>query len=172
MARGKNQAIAERRKAAMSEIGSIDALRLKVKNLNEELAEAKAKYESSIEAKNENIRELSRKLKENTSAELEESKELVEKLKVDLGNSRKEEALIRKRWYRLVDILIDHYETIHKMDRLEVMTSLVAVEDGDSKTIGNSGIVVADTDLINKGKKGKLTNDQIRLLQKKRRGLL
>lgn len=171
MARGKNKAVAERRKAALSEIGTIDTLRLRVKNLEEELAEAKQRYDASIEAKNDNIRELSRKLKENTTDELEEAKALISKLKEDLGTSRKDEALIRKRWVRLVDVIVEHYESVHRMDRVDVLASLVGIEDGQNNAVGD-GPLVAPTDLIDKLNKGKLTEQQVKIMSKKRRGLI
>lgn len=172
MARGKNQAIAERRKAAISEIGSIDSLKLRVKTLEEELEKAKRRYESSLEAKNENIRELSRKLKEETTDELEEAKEFIERLKIDLGESRMAENSMRKKWVRLIDVITDHYEKVHGVDRLDVLGSLTGVEDGVTDVIGETNVVIADNDLIAKAKQGKLSNAQVKLLQKKRRGLL
>jgi uncharacterized membrane protein YfhO len=67
MARGKNKAIAERRVAALNEIGTIDALLLKVKKLEEHFKETTAINEETYKSQVRTINELNRKLKENTS---------------------------------------------------------------------------------------------------------
>ena len=89
MARGKNKAVAERRKAALVEIGSIDSLRLEIKNLKEELEKTKRNAAFNEGLKLDNIVELNRRLKENTSIEVEELKATVDDLKKQLGESRK-----------------------------------------------------------------------------------
>jgi len=175
MAKGKNKAIAERRVTALAEIGTIDALRLRIKNLEEELAEVKSRAKEVNALKNQNIAELNQKLKENTSPEVEELREIVLKLRNDLGESRQSEDKLKKKWHRLLDKITGHFETVHGMDRLDVFGTIVKIEDAneeDNINFENAGdpILIAEANLIDKIESGKLTNQQVKLLSKKQRG--
>lgn len=170
MARGKNKAIAERRSAALTEIGTIDALRLRVKNLEEELAEVKKRSEDAIENKNENIRELNRRLQEATSRELEEQKSLNAQLRADLDASKVTLKNIKKKWESLSTRIIDVYASATNLTRSEAAGVLLPIINPEEFTLGEP-IVIADKDLIDKARAGKLNNDQLRLLQRKRQGL-
>ena len=175
MAKGKNKAIAERRVTALAEIGTIDALRLRIKNLEEELAEVKTRAEEVNALKNQNIAELNQKLKENTSPEVEELRGIVLKLRNDLGESRQSEEKLKKKWHRLLDKITGHFETVHGMDRLDVFGTIVKIEDANEEeniNFENAGdpILIAEANLIDKIESGKLTNQQVKLLSKKQRG--
>lgn len=175
MARGKNKAIAERRSVALSEIGTIDALRLRVKNLEEELADVKGRFEEVTTLKNQNITELNQRLKENTSSEVEELREIVLQLRNDLGESRQSEEKTLKKWHKLIDKVVAHFEVAHRMDRLDVFGTIVKIEDAneeDNVGFENAGdpILIADKTLIDKIEAGSLTRNQVKVLQKKKRG--
>lgn len=167
MARGKNKAVAERRKAALVEIGSIDSLRLQIKNLKEELEETKQSAALSDALKKDNIAELNRKLKENTSAEVEELKETVNSLRKDLGDLREQHEKMLKKWHKASEYLIGHYEVEHRLPRHEAAALLLPVISPDWE---GEPPTVADSDLVAKANAGKLTSAQIKLLQRKRAG--
>lgn len=176
MAKGKNKAIAERRFSALAEIGTIDALRLRVKNLEEELSDVKRKSEEVNNLKNQNIAELNQKLKENTSSEVEELRGIVLQLRNDLGESRQNEEKTLKKWHKLMDRIVTHFEAVHNVDRLDVFGTIVKIEDSDEEDkidFENAGdpILIADRALISKIEDGSLTRDQVKLLQRKKRGL-
>lgn len=167
MARGKNKAVAERRKAALVEIGSIDSLRLEIKNLKEELEKTKRSAAFNEGLKLDNIAELNRRLKENTSIEVEELKATVDDLKKQLGESRKKEDQTSKRWSKAIDYMVGHFEKEHNMPRHEAAGMMFPATEED----WSDGIpVIADTDLVNKARAGKLTDAQVKLLQRKRMG--
>jgi seryl-tRNA synthetase len=178
MAKGKNKAIAERRVTALAEIGTIDALRLKIKNLEEELVEVKSRAEEVNALKNQNIAELNQKLRDNTSAEVEELRGIVVQLRNDLGESRKSEEKLKKKWHRMLDKITGHFETVHGMDRLDVFGTIVKIEEVDEETgedlnfeTAGEPILIAESDLVNKIESGKFTREQVKLLQRKKRGL-
>lgn len=159
--------MAERRKAALSEIGTIDALRVQIKNLKEELEETKRRAALSDSLKKENIAELNRKLRENTSAELEELKATVEDLKRQLGESRQKEDQVSRRWTKAIDYMISHFERDHNMPRHEAAGLLYPATEDDWE---GKAPIIADADLVNKARAGKLTDAQVKLLQRKRTG--
>ena len=168
MARGKNKAIAERRVAALNEIGTIDALLLKVKKLEEHFRETTAINEETYKSQVRTINELNRKLKENTSDEVEELRGIIVDLRNQLGEERSNMDRVRKQQQKMVEYLLDHFEKDHKMSRTDAIskTLLISGEDGE---FSGGGPLVADTDLIDKLKAGKLTREQVRVMQIKRK---
>lgn len=175
MAKGKNKAIAERRFSALAEIGTIDALRLRVKNLEEELSDLRDRSAEVNALKNQNIAELNERLRENTSAEMEELRGIVLQLRNDLGESRQSEEKFKKKWHKLLDKIVAHFEVVHRMDRLDIFGTIVKIEDSneedniDFESAGDP-ILIADRPLIDKIESGALTAAQVKVLRKKQRG--
>jgi hypothetical protein len=167
MARGKNKAIAERRVAALNEIGTIDALLLKVKKLEEHFRETTAINEETYKSQVRTINELNRKLKENTSDEVEELRGIVVDLRNQLGEERSNMDRVRKQQQKMVEYLLDHFEKDHKMSRTDAISKTVWVsgEDGEFE----NAPLIADADLIKKLNAGKLTPEQVRIMQIKRK---
>lgn len=168
MARGKNRAIAERRVAALNEIGSIDTLLLKVKRLEDDLKKTAAINEETWKSQNKNINELNRKLRENTSDEVEELKDIVVDLRNQLGEERLHRDKVRKQQQKMVEYLLDHFEKEHKMSRTDAISKTVWVTGGEEE-FGENAPLVADADLIKKLEAGKLTKEQVRVMQIKRK---
>jgi hypothetical protein len=168
MAKGKNKAIAERRVTALAEIGTIDALKLRIKNLEEELAEVKSRAEEVNALKNQNIAELNQKLRDNTSAEVEELRGIVVGLRDQMGKERLNMDKVRKQQQKMVSYLLDHFEKDHKMSRTDALSKTVWVS-GEDGEFSEGGPLIVDDDLLKKLKAGKLTPEQARIMQIKRK---
>lgn len=127
MARGKNKAVAERRKQAVAELGTIDSQQNTIKKLQAEVEELKLKLEMKEQFYIENLAGLNYKLTENTSNIVEELRGLNDSLREELGEARANYDSIQRKWSKVFKNLRDHYMSAHGMKSVEAMERSTAM---------------------------------------------
>lgn len=162
LARGKNKAIAERRNQAISEIQSIEAQRIQIRNLENTIE----KLESELKTKDRNHRELvadlNSKIKNNTSELVEELQARSSYLLIELGKTNNTLDKIQNNWSKVFSNLRHHFINSHKMGALEATENCTQLLGDDP----NEKITVIDG--VASGVKN-LTTERLITLQKVRR---
>jgi hypothetical protein len=161
LARGKNKAIAERRNQAISEIQSIEAQSIQIRNLENTVA----RLESELRTKDRNHRELvadlNSRLKNNTSELVEELQSRSAYLLLELGKTNETLDSIQNNWSKVFKNLRDHFIHSHKMSSLEAIENCTQLLGDDP----SEKITVVDG--VASGVKN-LTTERLRALQKVR----
>jgi chromosome segregation ATPase len=161
MARGKNKAIAERRKEAVAEIGSITAQQNTIRNQKNKIEELENKLaeQSALHAKA--IAGINYRLTENTSELVEELRGMNESLIEQIGDVRSEYEKIQKNWTKVYTNLKSHFMNNHGMKQLEAIESATAL-------LGDDPNQIITVDIDGNGKSANLTSERLRTLQKVR----
>lgn len=161
MAKGKNRAIAERRNQALSEIQSIEAQKIQIRNLENTIEKLERELETKERNHRELVADLNSKLKNNTSEVVEELQARSSYLLAELGKSNNTLDKIQNGWSKAFINLRTHFMHSHKMSALEAIencTQLLGDDPSDSITV---------IDQIASGVKN-LTTERARALQKVR----
>ena len=121
LARGKNKAIAERRNQAISEIQSIEAQSIQIRNLENTVARLESELRTKDRNHKELVADLNSRLKNNTSELVEELQDRSAYLLLELGKANESLDNIKKNWNKTLMNLREHFISEHKVKPLEAM---------------------------------------------------
>lgn len=159
MARGKNKAVAERRKAVVAELGTIESQQGTIKNLTEKVNELEHKLHTAEVLYKQNIAGLNYKLENNTSELVEELRGTVESLREELGHVRAQNDNIQKKWTKVFENTREHFISAHGMKNLEAVETITAL-------MGDNPFEQLTVDMMGSAKRNNMTTERLRALQK------
>lgn len=147
MARGKNKEIAERRKQALTELGTIDSQQNIIKKLTDQVTQLQIELQTKDQIHKEVVAGLHYKLEQNTTDLVEELRGLNDSLRDEIGKVREENDDIQRKWSKIILNLRNHYISAHGMKNLAAMeeatmlmgddpTQQITITEGVVKTTG------------------------------------
>lgn len=159
MARGKNKAVAERRKAVVAELGTIESQQGTIKNLTEKVAELENKLRTAEELYKQNIAGLNYKLENNTSELVEELRGTIDSLREELGKVREDNDGIHKKWTKVFENTREHFMSVHGMKNLEAVETVTGL-------MGDNPFEILTVDMLGSGKRNNMSTERLRALQR------
>jgi len=159
MARGKNKAVAERRKAAVEELGTIESQQNTIKKLTDQVAELQLELQTKEQLHKQSITGMHYKLENNTSELVEELRGTVDSLREDLGHVREEYDNIQKKWGKVFTNTRDHFMSDHGMSQLEAVETVTTL-------MGDEPFKKITVDVLGSGRRAGMSTERIRALQK------
>lgn len=135
MARGKNKAIAERRREAIHQIGSIKALQQKISDLTKENQNLKDKLDSATFAHKKTVDSLNEQIENNTSSKVKELENIINVSLKKVDEAEEECRKVKKLWDDAFNGLIKYIMNV------ESVKSMEAIEKAN-KIINNIDILI------------------------------
>lgn len=159
MARGKNKEIAERRKQAVAELGTIDSQQNSIKKLSDQVAQLQAELQTKDQVHKQVVAGLHYKLEQNTTELVEELRGLNDSLREELGQVREDNDSIHKKWTKVFENTREHFMSVHGMKNLEAVETVTAL-------MGDNPFAILTVDMLGSGKRNKMSTERLRALQK------
>lgn len=159
MARGKNKAVAERRKATVEELGTLESQQNTIKKLTDQVAQLKLELQTKEQLHKTAMAGLHYKLENNTSELVEELRGTIDSLREEVGNVRVEYENIQKKWSKVFNNTRDHFMSDHGMKQLEAVETITTL-------MGDNPFQKITVDVLGSGKRAGMSTERIRALQK------
>lgn len=159
MARGKNKEIAERRKQAVAELGTINSQQTTIKKLTDQVAQLQAELQTKDQIHKQVVAGLHYKLEQNTTDLVEELRGMNESLREELGQVRADNDSIHKKWTKVFENTRDHFMSTHGMKNLEAVETVTAL-------MGDSPFETLTVDMMGSAKRTNMSTERLRALQK------
>jgi predicted secreted protein len=131
MARGKNAAAAMKRRETAEVEAELDASRREAVKLRSELESMRGELASLNRSHDSRVVELTRQVEAGTSASLEVANQMLAEQRDKTNAAVSSRESFRVLWDRGVNVLLEHYQTSHKMTAVEafnVIEELVMTE--------------------------------------------